>query len=78
MFKGWFSLAMKSQSELLVKIKNQSRRQSHKLDGIREGRIRMFPFSFDSAVWLAQLVEHQSAVREVEVSSPRPDQQSGS
>ena len=30
------------------------------------------------AAWLAQLVEHQSAVREVEGSSPRPDQHSGS
>ena len=28
--------------------------------------------------WLAQLVERQSAVREVEGSSPRPDQLSGS
>ena len=31
-----------------------------------------------SAAWLAQLVERQSAVREVEGSSPRPDQHSGS
>ena len=30
------------------------------------------------AAWLAQLVGHQSAVREVEGSSPRPDQHSGS
>ena len=30
------------------------------------------------AAWLAQLVERQSAVREVEGSSPRPDQHSGS
>ena len=28
--------------------------------------------------WLAQLVERQTAVREVEGSSPRPDQHSGS
>ena len=28
--------------------------------------------------WLAQLVGRQSAVREVEGSSPRPDQHSGS
>ena len=28
--------------------------------------------------WLAQLVERQSAEREVEGSSPRPDQHSGS
>ena len=28
--------------------------------------------------WLAQLVERQSAVREVEGSIPRPDQHSGS
>ena len=27
-----------------------------------------------TAAWLAQLVERQSAVREVEGSSPRPDQ----
>ena len=32
----------------------------------------------DNAAWLAQLVERQSAVREVEGSSPRPDQHSGS
>ena len=31
-----------------------------------------------SSPWLAQLVERQSAVREVEGSSPRPDQHSGS
>ena len=31
-----------------------------------------------TAAWLAQLVESQSAVREVEGSSPRPDQHSGS
>ena len=31
-----------------------------------------------TAAWLAQLVECQSAVREVEGSSPRPDQHSGS
>ena len=31
-----------------------------------------------SAAWLAQLVGHQSAVREVDGSSPRPDQHSGS
>ena len=30
-----------------------------------------------TAAWLAQLVERQSAVREVEGSSPRPDQHSG-
>ena len=33
---------------------------------------------FATAAWLAQLVERQSAVREVEGSSPRPDQHSGS
>ena len=31
-----------------------------------------------TAAWLAQLVERQTAVREVEGSSPRPDQHSGS
>ena len=31
-----------------------------------------------TAAWLAQLVERQSGVREVEGSSPRPDQHSGS
>ena len=31
-----------------------------------------------AATWLAQLVELQSAVREVEGSSPRPDQNLGS
>ena len=34
--------------------------------------------SSSSAAWLAQLVECQSAVQEVEGSSPRPDQHSGS
>ena len=29
------------------------------------------------SAWLAQLVERQSAVREIEGSSPRPDQHSG-
>jgi len=32
-----------------VKIKNRSRKRSHKLDGIGFGRIRTFPFSSDSA-----------------------------
>ena len=32
----------------------------------------------ETAAWLAQLVEHRTAVREVEGSSPRPDQHSGS
>ena len=32
-----------------MKIKDRSRKQSHKLDGIGVGRIRTFPFSFDSA-----------------------------
>ena len=31
-----------------------------------------------TAAWLVQLVERQSAVREVEGSRPRPDQHSGS
>ena len=31
-----------------------------------------------TTAWLAQLVKRQSAVREVEGSSPRPDQHSGS
>ena len=34
--------------------------------------------SSHTAAWLAQLVGRQSAVREVEGSSPRPDQHSGS
>ena len=33
---------------------------------------------FRLPVWLAQLVERQSAVREVEGSGPRPDQHSES
>ena len=33
----------------LVKIKNRSRKWSHKLDGLGVGRIRTFPFSSDSA-----------------------------
>ena len=33
---------------------------------------------FLTAAWLAQLVERRTAVREVEGSSPRPDQHSGS
>ena len=39
------------------------------------------PFAIDNwltAAWLAQLVGRQSAVREVEGSSPRSDQHSGS
>ena len=34
---------------MLVKIKNRSHEWSHKLDGIGVGRIRMAPFSSDSA-----------------------------
>ena len=34
----------------------------------------LYQFFFGTATWLAQLVERQSAVREVEGSSPRPDQ----
>ena len=33
----------------LVKIKNRSRKRSHKRDGIGVRRIRTFPFSSDSA-----------------------------
>ena len=32
-----------------MKIKDRSRKQSHKLNGIGGGRIRTFPFSSDSA-----------------------------
>ena len=32
-----------------MKIKNRSRKQSHKPDGIGVGRIRTFPFSSNSA-----------------------------
>ena len=32
-----------------VKIENQSRKRSHKLDGIGVGRIRTVPFASDSA-----------------------------
>ena len=34
----------------------------------------LYQFFFGTATLLAQLVERQSAVREVEGSSPRPDQ----
>ena len=34
-------------------------------------------FMIQVATWLAQLVERQTAMLEVEVSSPRPDQHSG-
>ena len=33
---------------------------------------------YNTAAWLAQLVERRTAVREVEGSSPKPDQHSGS
>ena len=33
----------------MVKMKNRSRKQSHKRDGIGVRRIRTFPFSSDSA-----------------------------
>ena len=42
------SRSLKSPSDL-VKIKNRSRKWSHKLYGIRVGRIRTVPFSSDSA-----------------------------
>ena len=38
------------------------------------GLIRLSMSGLITAAWLAQLVERQSAVREVEGSSPRPDQ----
>ena len=46
-------------------------------------KCRLYPFCrfsqcTSTAAWLAQLVGCQSAVREVEGSSPRPDQHSGS
>ena len=40
--------------------------------------LRRPPPGYLTAAWLAQLVGRQSAVREVEGSSPRPDQHSGS
>ena len=42
------SQSRKSASDL-VKIENQSRKRSHKLDGIRVGRIRTVSFSSDSS-----------------------------
>ena len=39
----------RSANDGLVKIKNWSRKRSHKSDGIGVGRIRTFPFSSDSA-----------------------------
>ena len=42
------SRSRKSASDL-VKIENQSRKRSHKLDGTGVGRIRTVPFSSDSA-----------------------------
>ena len=42
------SRSRKSASNL-VKIEDQSRKRSHKLDGIGVGRIRTVPFSSDSA-----------------------------
>ena len=43
-------------------------------------KVSMFPLTYPylTAAWLAQLVERQSVVREVEGSGPRPDQHSGS
>ena len=38
----------------------------------------VYTLSSITAAWLAHLVERQSTVREVEGSSPRPDQHSGS
>ena len=43
---------------------------------VKEGTSRLLVQA--TAAWLAQLVERQSAVREVDGSSPRPDQHSGS
>ena len=40
--------------------------------------VSFLPAVWAAAAWLAQLVGRQSAVREVEGSSPRPDQHSGS
>ena len=43
------SRSRRSANDALVKIKNWSRKRSHKSDGIGVERIRTFPFSSDSA-----------------------------
>lgn len=49
----------------LVKIKNQSCKQSHKCDRIGVGRIRTVPFSYDSVV--CDLVKTRLSEPEAEV-----------
>ena len=60
---------------LYVYFKGKPRK---KLYAIKTSGLFFFSESNLTAAWLAQLVERQSAVREVEGSSPRPDQHSGS
>ena len=50
-----------------MKIKNRSRKQSHKLDGIGVGRIRTFPFlpiSFTTPSLMIQLSESEAEAEE--------------
>ena len=54
------------------------RRGLLKLPSCRRNEGIMVALIVLTAAWLAQLVERQSAVREVDGSSPRPDQHSGS
>ena len=46
--------------------------------GVSEGSDDRISHSAGKQAWLAQLVEHQSTVREVEGLSPRPEKHSGS
>ena len=47
-------------------------------DAILVTLLKMRSYPAAHRAWLAQLVERQSDVREVDSSSPRPDQHSGS
>ena len=58
--------------------KGLSNQADVELDMINAISVADIAFIMPTAVWLAQLVERQSAEREVYGSSPRPDQHSGS
>ena len=55
-----------------MKIENQSRKWSHKLDGIGVGRIRMFPFPSDSVYASVAYDPVKTRLTELEAEAEEP------
>ena len=55
-----------------VKIKDRSRKRSHKLDGIGAGRIRTFPISSDSAYGSLAYDPERTRLLESEAEAEEP------